>query len=134
MRWSRGRFDVLKLYGPALLVQGLRTGNLRCLDAALPLVFPNPSLGINLTLLGLAAASLAAIGGAGGAAATWFATLAVAQLGMLIVAVFHTKHKAASAASLVLAPLFLVWKMGIDILSVFGIGKQEWKQSHRRAS
>jgi cellulose synthase/poly-beta-1,6-N-acetylglucosamine synthase-like glycosyltransferase len=134
MRWSSGRFDVLKRYGSALFIQGLRTRNLRCLDAALPLVFPNPSLGINLTLLGLIAASLAVLFGASTATAIWFAVLALAQFGMLIVGVWHTKHKAASAASLVLAPLFLVWKMGIDILSVFGIGKHEWKQSHRRAS
>jgi cellulose synthase/poly-beta-1,6-N-acetylglucosamine synthase-like glycosyltransferase len=134
MRWSSSRFDVLKRYGPALLVQGLRTGSLRCLDAALPLVFPNPSLGINLTLLGLAAALLAVLIGGGSAMAIWFAALAFAQLGMLLVGVLHTRQKVASAAALVLAPLFLAWKMGIDLLSLFGFGSREWKHTHRRAS
>jgi hypothetical protein len=58
----------------------------------------------------------------------------VAQFAMLIVGVLHTRQRAASAASLVLAPLFLIWKMGIDLLSLFGIGSHEWKHTHRRAS
>jgi hypothetical protein len=100
----------------------------------MPLILPNPSLGINLTLLGLTVAVLAWLAGGSGEVATWFAILASAQLGMLMVGVLHTRNKAASAASLVLAPLFLAWKMGIDVLSIFGIGSQEWKHTHRRAS
>jgi cellulose synthase/poly-beta-1,6-N-acetylglucosamine synthase-like glycosyltransferase len=134
MRWSSGRFAILKRYGPSLVVQGLRTRNLKCLDAALPLVFPNPSLGINLTLLGLSAGAVLALTGQGSSIALWFALLALAQLAMLIVGVLYTRQKAASAASLVLAPLFLVWKMGIDVLSLFGIGSHGWKHTHRRAS
>jgi cellulose synthase/poly-beta-1,6-N-acetylglucosamine synthase-like glycosyltransferase len=134
LRWSSGRFAVLKRYGPTLVIHALRTRNLRCLDAAMPLILPNPSLGINLTLIGLAAGALSWFVGGSGVIATWFAVLAVAQLGMLMVSVLYTKDRAASAASLVLAPLFLAWKLGIDVLSIFGIGSQEWKHTHRRAS
>ena len=56
IRWSSGRFQVLRTYGPRLLWQGIRTGNVRCIDASLPLVLPNPSLGMNLTFGGLVAA------------------------------------------------------------------------------
>jgi cellulose synthase/poly-beta-1,6-N-acetylglucosamine synthase-like glycosyltransferase len=134
MRWSSGRFAVLKRFGPAMLVQGLRTRNLTCLDAALPLVLPNPSLGINLTLMGLLAGWFAWFSAGTKAFAIWFGLLAAAQFAMLIVGVLHTRQRAASAASLVLAPLFLIWKMGIDLLSLFGIGSHEWKHTHRRAS
>jgi cellulose synthase/poly-beta-1,6-N-acetylglucosamine synthase-like glycosyltransferase len=134
MRWSSGRFAVLKRYGPALVAHGLKTHDLRCLDAAMPLVLPNPSLGINLTLLGFAAGALTARATGGTAIPVWFAALAVAQLVMLLAGVLHTEQRVASAASIVLAPLFLAWKMGIDVLSLFGIGSQEWKHTHRRAS
>jgi cellulose synthase/poly-beta-1,6-N-acetylglucosamine synthase-like glycosyltransferase len=134
MRWSSGRFAILKRYGFALVVHGLRTRSLRCVDAAMPLILPNPSLGINLTLLGLTAGVLAWSAGGSGGIAAWFAVLTAAQLGMLAVGVLYTENKAASAASLVLAPLFLAWKMGIDVLSLFGIGSREWKHTHRRAS
>jgi cellulose synthase/poly-beta-1,6-N-acetylglucosamine synthase-like glycosyltransferase len=134
LRWSSGRFAVLKRYGPALVAHALRTRDLRCLEAAMPLVLPNPSLAFNLTLLGFAAGCLNALMDGTAAIAGWFAALAVGQFGMLLVGVFHTDQKAANAASLVLAPLFLVWKMGIDVLSLVGIGSQEWKHTHRRAS
>jgi cellulose synthase/poly-beta-1,6-N-acetylglucosamine synthase-like glycosyltransferase len=132
MRWSSGRFAVLKRYGLALFLHGLRTSDVRCLDAALPLLLPNPSLGINLTLLGLAAGALMLLVGGAPTMAVWFTVLTLAQLAMLIVGVLHTQEKMASAASLVLAPLFLVWKMGIDVMSMFGIGGREWKHTHRR--
>ena len=134
MRWSSGRFEVLGRYGPSLFLQGVRTGSVTCLDAALPLAFPNPSLGINLTLVGLAAAALYWLAGGSAALAAWFGSLAAAQLAMFLIGAMHTKEKAASAASLVLAPLFLAWKMGIDILSVMGRGRDEWKRTERRAS
>ena len=134
MRWSSGRFEVLGHYGPRLLLQGIRTGDLRCLDAALPLAFPNPSLGINLTLLGLIAAFASWFLGGSMAVPIWFGVLAMAQLAMFMIGVMYTENKAASAASLVLAPLFLAWKLGIDILSLFGVGRDEWKRTQRRAS
>jgi len=134
LRWSGGRFEVLQRYGTRLLWQGIRTGDLKCLDAALPLIFPNPSLGINLTLLGLAAAAAGAWFEGTSWAPTWFAVLVVAQVVMFLIGAMYTQEKAASAASLVLAPLFLGWKLGIDVLSLLGIGRGEWKRTQRRAS
>ena len=125
---------VLRIYGPSLILRGLRTRSLTCLDACLPLVFPNPSLGINLTLLGLTAA--AAYWRLTGSAVmfAWFSSLALLQMLMFGVGVLHTKDRMASAISLGLAPVFLVWKMGIDVLSFCGIGTKEWKPSERRVS
>ena len=134
LRWSSGRFEVLGRYGPRLLLQGLRTGDIKCLDAALPLAFPNPSLGINLTMFGLIAAGVYWFLGGGVGIAVWFTTLALTQVAMFLIGVLYTRDKFASAASLVLAPLFLVWKLGIDVLSLIGMGRDEWKRTQRRAS
>jgi cellulose synthase/poly-beta-1,6-N-acetylglucosamine synthase-like glycosyltransferase len=134
LRWASARFGVLGNYGSRLVLRGLRERDLRCIDAALPLAFPNPSLGVNLTVLGLAAALVyRSLGGSIGVA-VWFVLLALAQLGMFVIGVFHTRDRAASAVSLVLAPLFLAWKLGIDVLALVGVGRDEWKHTHRRAS
>jgi hypothetical protein len=113
-------------------MRGLRMRDVRCMDAALPLVFPNPSLGINLTLCGLAAGAVVAMTGGSVTFWIWFGALALVQLAMLLVAVLYTEDPLASAASIVVAPLFLAWKMGIDVLSFFGVGGGEWKRTHRR--
>ncbi|HSL21153.1 MAG TPA: glycosyltransferase family 2 protein [Vicinamibacterales bacterium] len=134
IRWSSGRFQVLRRYAVPLVLRGIRSRSLTCLDAALPLVFPNPSLGVNLTVLGLTIAGAYWLGGGRPELAAWFATLVALQLGMFVVGVFHTENRRASAASLVLAPVFLAWKLGIDVLSICGVGLREWKRTERRLS
>jgi hypothetical protein len=60
MRWSSGRFQVLRSSGLSLLARGPWTGDIRYLGVSLPMAVPNPSLGVNLTLIGLAGAVLLA--------------------------------------------------------------------------
>lgn len=132
IRWSSGRFQVLREYGLSLFLQGIRKHDLKCLDASLPLVFPNPSLGINLTIIGFILAEVHWLFTDSALFPAWYAILVSAQGVMFVVGIFHTKDKAASALSLVFAPAFLLWKMGIDLLSFCGIGRKEWKRTERR--
>ncbi len=132
LRWSGGRFEVLRRYGLRLFLRGLVRRDVRCLDASLPLVFPNPSLGMNLTLLGLLFSVGGLFLGASVLLTAWYVTLAVLQVGMFMVGVLYTQDRAANAASLVLAPLFLTWKMGVDVVSLCGIGRSEWRRTDRR--
>lgn len=134
LRWSSGRFQVLRQYGPALLAAGIRTRSWRCIDASLPLLFPNPSLGMNLTFVGLLASAIYWQRTGGAAILAWYVALSLLQLAMFMIGVLHTRDKVASALSLLLAPVFLVWKMAIDILSMTGIGTREWKRTERRSS
>jgi len=132
IRWSSGRFQALVRFGPSLVWKGLSTANLMCLDAALPFVFPNPSLAMNLTGVGfvLSVGYWLLTGGTGLAA--WFAALAVLQVLMFLVGAMYTKDKLANAMSLFLAPVFLAWKLGIDVLSMLGVGARKWKPTERR--
>jgi 1,2-diacylglycerol 3-beta-glucosyltransferase len=132
LRWSSSRFQVLKQFGPALLIEGIRTRSARCLDASLPLLFPNPSLGINLTVAGFAGAVVYGLITGSAGLAVWFAVLTLAQFAMFMIGVLYTEHRLANAGSIFLAPLFLVWKMGIDLLSLFGRGTKQWKSTERR--
>jgi cellulose synthase/poly-beta-1,6-N-acetylglucosamine synthase-like glycosyltransferase len=134
LRWSGGRFQVLYRHVPSLLREAIRSRSVKYLDAALPLLFPNPSLGMNLTFVGLLVASVFWWLAGSTGAVLWFSTLAGLQTLMFVVGVLHTEHKAASATSLVVAPIFLAWKMAIDLLSLAGIGRREWKATERRLS
>jgi 1,2-diacylglycerol 3-beta-glucosyltransferase len=134
LRWSGGRFQVLRQYGPALLVAGLTKRRLQCVDASLPLLFPNPSLGINLTIIGLASATALWFVTGTRAVLMWFAVLAFLQLAMFLIGVLYTKDKVASACSLLLAPAFLTWKLGIDLLSLGGAGVKRWNVTARKPS
>lgn len=131
MRWSSGRFAIAWQYGFRLLQVGLRERNIVKLDAALPLVFPNPSLGMNITLVGLATGLALPISHKG-ALAAWFLTLGLIQTGIFVVGVFHTRNKLSKFMSIFIAPAFLIWKMGIDTLSALGIGRKKWIRTERK--
>lgn len=131
LRWSGGRFQVLREYGPALLRQGIRERNLKYVDASLPLILPNPSLGMNLTFVGVALALTYRYFSGGAGIAQWYAVLGGLQLLMFLIGAFHTENKVASLLSLVVAPVFLAWKMAIDILSICGVGRKQWKATER---
>lgn len=133
LRWSGGRFQVLRMFGPSLLMAGIKSQSLMCLDASLPLVFPNPSLGMNLTVVGLMFAALVWFVTGQTVFVAWMLLLAALQFLMFVVGVFHTKEPLASGLSLFVAPVFLVWKMGIDLLSMAGAGAKEWKPTVRRS-
>ena len=131
MRWSSGRFTVAWRYGFRLISSGIIERNAVKFDAGLSLLLPNPSLGINVTLVCIAATLLAASGHRG-ALAAWFLLLALAQLGIFVVGVFYTKNKIRKLLAIFVAPAFLVWKMGIDALSIVGVGRKKWVRTERK--
>lgn len=131
MRWSSGRFGVAWRYGFRLLGEGLVERNAIKFDAGLALVLPNPSLGMNITLLCLFA-SLLAPPGIAGILPAWFVLLAVAQFAIFVIGVFYTRHPWSKFLSIFIAPAFLAWKLGIDALSILGIGRRRWIRTERK--
>lgn len=131
IRWSSGRFAVLKQYGFGLFWKGLIETNLLKIDASLPLIFPNPSLAMNFTVLGLIPSLFFYIFDGSIFWVALFASLATFQLLLFISGVFYTRNKLRSFLSIFIAPLFLSWKMVIDILSLVGVGKKKWTRTDR---
>ncbi len=131
LRWSSGRFAIAMKYGFTLLLMGIKDFSLIKIDASLPLLFPNPSLGINLTLLGISAGLLLPRVYSG-ATTAWFSTLAVIQIGLFCIGVLYTEKKLKNLLSIFFAPAFLLWKMGIDALSAFGLGRKTWVRTERK--
>ncbi len=131
MRWSSGRFAVAWGYGFRLLARGMVDRNVVKLDAGLTLILPNPSLGMNVTLVCLGGTFLTPAGH-GTTFLVWFILLALAQLGVFVVGVFYTKNRLSKFLSIFVAPAFLVWKLGIDALSILGIGRKKWVRTERK--
>jgi cellulose synthase/poly-beta-1,6-N-acetylglucosamine synthase-like glycosyltransferase len=132
MRWSSGRFAVAWRYGFPLLVRGVAERNLVKFDAGLSLILPNPSLGMNVTLLCLGG-TLLAMPAHRLALASWFLLLALAQFGIFVVGVFYTQNKLSKLLAIFIAPAFLAWKMGIDALSLLGVGRKNWTRTERKS-
>jgi len=131
LRWSSGRFAVAWKHGFGLLWRGIAERDLVKFDAGLTLLLPNPSLGMNLTLVCLAAA-LVIPPGTAGAVPAWFLLLALAQFGVFMVGVLHTKNPLSKFLAIFIAPAFLAWKLTIDALSIAGIGRKQWTRTERK--
>ncbi len=132
LRWSKGRFYVIKNLGLNLLFRGLRDRNWTMVDASLALLFPNWSLQINLILVAFCVSlvlppsvvksasiilSLAMLGAQG----------IILLIGMALAGDVWQVFKA-----ILIAPLFLVWKFMIDFVSMTGIYRgKKWIRTER---
>jgi cellulose synthase/poly-beta-1,6-N-acetylglucosamine synthase-like glycosyltransferase len=131
MRWSSGRFAVAGKYGISLFVKGLRERNIKKMDASLPLLLPNPSLGTNIIVAGfglsflLPAESQVLI-------SRWFLSLLALQLLLFMTGIAYTRKRMKNFLSLFIAPLFLAWKMAIDVFSLMGMGRSRWVRTERK--
>jgi 1,2-diacylglycerol 3-beta-glucosyltransferase len=132
LRWSSGRFSIASKYGVKLLLQGVKRGSILKIDAALPLLFPNPSFGISLTVVLLLPCLIFSFLPYRSFFIGWFGALAVMQLGFFLTGVMYTKDKAKNLMALFFAPTFLVWKSVIDLLSVIGVGRRIWVRTERK--
>jgi cellulose synthase/poly-beta-1,6-N-acetylglucosamine synthase-like glycosyltransferase len=131
LRWSGGRLAIAWRYGLRLLCSGFVNRDVLKISGSLPLVLPNPSMGVNLTVLGLMGSFL--VGWIEGSAAflPWYGLLLVGQGVLFVVGIAHTKRKLAGLGSAILAPVFLMWKMIIDIVSLLGFGRRRWVRTKR---
>jgi len=131
MRWSGGRFAIAWKYGTRLFYEGISERNLLKFEASFSLVFPNPSMGININMLLLFAAVIFPIHLKGFFVAL-LAVFALIQLLIFVSGVAYTKDRLKKLGAIVIAPLFLVWKMGIDVISIFGAGRKKWVRTERK--
>ncbi len=132
LRWSSGRFAVAAKYGTRLLLNGMKSGSILKTDAALPLLLPNPSLGISLTILMFVIVLVIPLSGYRGLFTGWFGLLVILQLAFFLVGVMFVKNRKEKLLALLFAPVFLLWKSGLDLLSVAGIGRKYWVRTERK--
>jgi 1,2-diacylglycerol 3-beta-glucosyltransferase len=132
LRWSKGRFNVVKDLGIKLFMQGIRTKNWIMADASLSLLFPNWSLQINLILLALFMSLVLPSSTVASVATIMSLFMLAAQgiillIGMVLAGDFWHVLRA-----VLVAPLFLVWKFMIDFVSMTGIYRgKRWIRAER---
>jgi cellulose synthase/poly-beta-1,6-N-acetylglucosamine synthase-like glycosyltransferase len=132
MRWSSGRFAVAWKYGIGLFIKGMNERNIKKMDASLPLLFPNPSLGMNITVIGFTLSFLPALFMSKYSFLAWFSSLIMLQIIIFMVGIMYTRNKLKNFLSLFAAPLFLIWKVAIDFLSALGFGRRKWVRTERK--
>jgi 1,2-diacylglycerol 3-beta-glucosyltransferase len=135
LRWSSGRFQVLKKYGLNLFINGLLRRDLFTLDASLPLIFPNYSLQINLTILCVILSILFAASGIRIFLVTIGLCLIIGQVLLFIAGIYLSKSYKEVFKAVLRAPFFLLWKAIIDFLSLTGIYRgDKWIRTKRHLS
>jgi cellulose synthase/poly-beta-1,6-N-acetylglucosamine synthase-like glycosyltransferase len=132
IRWSSGRFAIAWNYGFRIFCRGIIEGNIRKIDASFPLIFPNPSLGMNITIIGFALSFLLPIEMNKYGFVLWFSSLGLLQFLIFVAGIMYTHNKLNNFCALFIAPLFLFWKMGIDFFSALGFGRKRWVRTERK--
>ena len=132
LRWSSGRFSIAKKLGMPLLFRGVRQRRWRMVDAAAPLLFPNFSLQINLTLLGILLSFLLPSSALQLFLMIGFIFLLGGSLCLFIAGAFVAGSPGKTFQAALYVPVFLVWKSVIDLLSLTGLYRsKEWVRTRR---
>jgi len=135
LRWSSGRFLVLRKFGIWLFWKGIIMHDLFTLDASLPLIFPNYSLQLNLTLLALILVSLLPSSDLRLFLLATGLLLVFGQVLLFLAGVYLTKSYMKVFKAMLHAPVFLFWKAIIDFLSLTRIYRGgKWIRTERHIS
>lgn len=131
LRWAGGRYGVIASSARKLFLEAIRSESLYLLDAAITLVAPNYSSQASMSILCVGAAWLFSTN------PLWWFLLpwALIILGSLtlyfLVGVCKTSSPRKALEGLLLVPLFLPWRLVIEILGILGYGRKGWVRDHR---
>jgi len=135
LRWSSGRFSIARTLGLRLLIKGVKERNWLVFDASFPLIFPNYSLQINLTLGALFFAFLLPASAIKVFFLMSFLGLLAGQSLLFLAGAFIAGSPWKIFCAVLYVPLFLMWKSVIDILCFTGLYKgNKWVRTRRHQS
>lgn len=132
LRWASGRFYVVKSLGRRLLTKGLMRRDVVMADASLALLFPNWSLQVNMILMALLASFLLPESPFKTISLGICLVLLLIQAFIVIAGVFLSGSSFAMLRAILIAPVFLIWKLIIDFLCVTGLYRgKKWIRTER---
>ena len=132
LRWASGRFYVVKSLGVRLLVNGIKRRNIVMADGALALLLPNWSLQVNMIFMTLFVSLLLPDTTLKYVVVGISCALLAAQVFIVLAGAYLTGRPMDTLKAILYAPVFLMWKMIIDILCITGLYKgKEWIRTKR---
>jgi len=135
LRWSSGRFYVAKKLGLRLLLKGFRRLDLLLIDGSLPLLLPNYSLLLNLSLITFIAVLVINLPAGKHAMLFTLSAVLAGQFALLWLGIFLSGKAIKVLKALFFVPFFLIWKMAIDFISFTGIYRgRKWVRTQRHIS
>lgn len=131
LRWSSGRHAVAATGGRALFAAGIRQRSLALCDAALNLAAPTYSAQAAIAILCLAVSWFVA----SDSNWAWLPALCTAVTTLLVayflVGVALTESPLRALGGIVLIPVFLPWRITIEVLGLLGYGRKQWVRTSR---
>jgi cellulose synthase/poly-beta-1,6-N-acetylglucosamine synthase-like glycosyltransferase len=131
LRWSSGRFSTALKHGFKLFFAGIKSRDPVMVDGAMPLLLPNLSLGLNLTIFCLLLSLMTDSSGFLTSPLLFLSLIAI-QSGMFITGILRTNNKSKKLRAFFFAPAFLLWKFCIDIVSIVMMNRIRWIKTTRR--
>ncbi len=131
LRWAGGRYAVAASSAWKLIKTGLRSHRPYQVDAALTLVAPNYSTQATLAILVFVTAWFLSQNPAWHFLFGW-ATLVLVSLGAyFLLGVAFTEAPLKTLRGIALIPVFLPWRMAIEVLGFLGYGRKRWVRTTR---
>jgi 1,2-diacylglycerol 3-beta-glucosyltransferase len=130
VRWASARMQLLGV-GARLFLAGLRNHNFHLVEAGISLLCPNYSMLANVTLAGLFLSLFALSPPARNILSWWFALLVAAQVLYFFMGIMVSKLSLKALCSLGFAPVFLLWKLGVDVIAVLNLRRSLWVRTSR---
>jgi len=129
IRWSSGRMQLIG-HGARLFMTGIRRLDLQLMDAGLTFLIPNYAMLANIVLAGFALTLFVDMPGRS-VLYLWFLFLLGAQVSYFFMGIGLSKPSIKTLTSLSVVPLFLAWKMVIDLMAILHINKSVWVRTAR---
>ncbi len=134
LRWASGRYAVMGSKVWALIRQGIRTRSFSLIDSAMTLVAPNYSSQASLALLCLVGSLMNLGDPFWGFSFYWASALFAAIASYFVLGIFSTEAPGKALAGLILVPVFLPWRLAIELLGMLGFGRRHWGRRSRAAA
>lgn len=126
LRWASGRYAVMGSKIWSLITQGVAERSFSLFDSAVTLVAPNYSSQASLALLCLVGSLVNVGDSVWGFSFYWAAGLLGAIAGYFLLGVLSTESPGKALAGLALVPVFLPWRLVIELLGMLGYGRRSW--------
>lgn len=131
LRWASGRYAVMGKKVLALIGEGVRLRSLAIIDSAITLVAPNYSSQATLAMVCVLGAWLNLEDPTWSFTLGWASGLLLAVVCYFCLGIVSTDAPVKALAGLVLVPLFLPWRVTIELLGVLGYGRKHWGRMSR---